>query len=103
MDIKKFLKLIKKYNRNIWIMSFDSKVIEKISLLSKDYKLGVLNYILNSDSDYNFDFICLLDVISSDFILDNFKKRGIDVIIYGTIKPNKNLIYIVDDIKINVA
>ena len=84
-------------------MSFDSRVIEKIRKISRKYRLGVLNYILNSDSDYNFDFICLLDVISSDFILSSFKKRGIDVIIYGTIKIDKNLTYIIDDEKFNIA
>lgn len=103
MDVKKFLKLLNKYKRVIWIMSFDSRVIEKIRKISRKYRLGVLNYILNSDSDYNFDFICLLDVISSDFILSSFKKRGIDVIIYGTIKIDKNLTYIIDDEKFNIA
>ena len=103
MDVKKFLKLLNKYKRVIWIMSFDSRVIEKIRKISRKYRLGVLNYILNSDSDYNFDFICLLDVISSDFILSSFKKRGIDVIIYGTIKIDKNLTYIIDDEKFNIS
>ena len=103
IDIKKFLKLLNKYKRNIYIMSFDTKIIEKIKNYNSNYKLGVLNYILNSDSDYNFDFICLLDAFSSNLIIENFKKRNIEVIIYGTIKPNQNLTYIIDDYKLNVA
>ena len=63
------------------------------------YKYGVLNYILNSDADYNLDFICLLDGIATNNIINNFEKRGIEVIIYGTIKVNKNVKYIVDDAK----
>ncbi len=103
IDIKKFLKLLNKYKRNIYIMSFDTRIIEKIKNYNSNYKLGVLNYILNSDSDYNFDFICLLDAFSSNLIIENFKKRNIEVIIYGTIKPNQNLTYIIDDYKLNVA
>ena len=99
MNVNKFLKILNKYKRNIMIMSFDTKVIEKIKKISKKYKLGVLNYILNSDSSYNFDFICLLDAISSNLVIESFKKRNIEVLIYGTINPNKNLTYIIDDIK----
>ena len=103
INIKKLLKLINKYNKTIWIMSFDKKVIEKIRKISNKYRLGVLNYILNSDSNYNYDFICLLDIFSSEYILNSFKKRGIDVIIYGTMKMDKNLIYIIDNEKFNIA
>lgn len=103
IDVKKFIKLINKYNKNVMIMSFDVNVIKRVKKITNRYKLGILNYVLNSDSDYNFDFICLLDVISSDFILSSFKKRGIDVIIYGTIKIDKNLTYIIDDEKFNIA
>ena len=99
MNVNKFLKILNKYKRNIMIMSFDTKVIEKIKKISKKYKLGVLNYILNSDGSYNFDFICLLDAISNNLVIESFKKRNIDVLIYGTINPNKNLTYIIDDIK----
>ena len=76
------------------------QLLEKIRIETSNYKVGVLNYILNSDSDYNFDFICLLDAFSSNLIIESFKKRNIDVLIYGTIKPNQNLTYIIDDYKI---
>lgn len=99
IDKKRLLRLLNKYQRKYYIMSFDTKVIESLRDLDNKYKYGVLNYILNSDADYNLDFICLLDGVATNNIINNFEKRGIEVIIYGTIKVNKNVKYIVDDIK----
>lgn len=95
----KLLKLLNKYNHNYYIMSFNNKVIEELKKLNNKYKYGVLNYVLNSDADYKLDFICLLDIVANDLIIDNLKKRGIDVIIYGTIKIKKDVKYIIDDYK----
>ena len=95
----KLLKLLNKYNHNYYIMSFNNKVIEELKKINNKYKYGVLNYVLNSDSDYKLDFICLLDIVANDLIIDNLKKRGIDVIIYGTIKIKKDVKYIIDDYK----
>lgn len=100
IDVKKFIKLINKYNKNIMIMSFDVNVIKKIKKITNKYKLGVLNYVLNSDSYYNFDFICLLDIIATDYVIESFKKRNIDVLIYGVVNDNRNLTYIIDDYKL---
>ena len=100
IDVKKFIKLINKYNKNIMIMSFDVNVIKKIKKITNNYKLGVLNYVLNSDSDYNFDFICLLDIIATDYVIESFKKRNIDILIYGVVNDNRNLTYIIDDYKL---
>lgn len=99
IDKKRLLRLLKKYNRNYYIMSFNTNVIKDLKKIDNKYKYGVLNYILNSDADYNLDFICLLDKVATNNIINNFEKRGIEVIIYGTIKVNKNVKYIVDDIK----
>lgn len=103
MDVKKFLKLLNKYKRNIRIMSFDTKIIENIKNITSKYKVGVLNYILNSDGDYHFDFICLLDIISNNLIIESFRKRNIEVLIYGTIKLEYDLTYIIDDNKLSIA
>ncbi len=100
IDVKKFIKLINKYNKNIMIMSFDVNVIKKIKKITSKYKLGVLNYVLNSDSYYNFDFICLLDIIATDYVIESFKKRNIDILIYGVVNDNRNLTYIIDDYKL---
>lgn len=100
INIKTFIKFLNKYNKNIMIMSFDTNVINKIKKITNKYKVGVLNYILNSYSDYNYDFICLLDVISSNIVIESFKKRNIEVLIYGVINPTQNLTYIIDDNKL---
>lgn len=96
---KKLLKLLNKYKRNYYIMSFNNNVILELRDLNSNYKYGVLNYILNSKSDYDLDFICLLDGITTDKLIKNFTKRGIEVIIYGTIKLKKDVKYIIDDNK----
>ena len=100
MDVKKLIKLLNKYKRNIMLMSFDTNIIKKIKTLNTKYKLGVLNYIINSDSDYDFDFICLLDIISNNFIINSFKKRNIEVLIYGVINTLEDATYIIDDKKL---
>ena len=99
MDINAFLKLLNKYKRNIYIMSFDINIIKRIRKITSDYKLGVLNYILNSEYNYDLDFICLLNVLASDKVLNYFKSKNIEVIIYGVKNVNKNLTYIIDDNK----
>lgn len=101
LNKEKLLKLLNKYPRNIYLMSFDKKVIKDLKQIDSKYKYGVLNYILNSESDYNLDFICLLDFIATNEIIKNFLKRNIELIIYGVINPTRNLTYIVDDNKIN--
>ena len=102
MNVRRFIKLLNKYQRDIYIMSFDTKVIEKIAKLNTKYKLGVLNYILNSDYNYHYDFICLLDLIASKEVIASFHKRNIMVIIYGVIKVNGDLTYIIDDYKLSI-
>ena len=70
-----------------------------ISYLNKSvyYKLGVINYILNSGIDYSkIDFIMVLDSIYNKKL---FKLKDIEIIIYGVIgninSYNKELKYIV--------
>ena len=100
IDKNKLLKLLNKYKRNYYIMSFNNNIIFEIRKLNNKYKYGVLNYVLNSKSDYDLDSICLLDGIANDYIINNFEKKGIEVIIYGTIKIKKDVKYIVDDYKL---
>lgn len=98
IDKKLFFKLLKKYKRNYYIMSFNNKLIKDMKNTYNKYKYGVLNYILNSD-DYKYDFVCILDSIATNKLINIFKKREIEVIIYGTINVKKDVKYIVDDNK----
>lgn len=99
IDIPKFIKLLSRYKKNIMLMSFSTKVIEKIKIYTAKYPLGILNYVININIPYKYDFICLLDIIASNKVVNTFLKNNIDVIIYGVIKPTEDLIYIVDDNK----
>ena len=100
IDKKKLLRILSKYKRNYYIMSFNTKVIKELRRINSNYKYGILNYLFNSEYDYNLDFICLLDSFTTSKIVDYFLKRNIDVIIYGSNKINKNVKYIVDDVKV---
>lgn len=101
MNIDPFLKVLDKYNRNIYIMSFSNKVIDKFYEKKTKYKVGVLNYIINTPEVYKYNFICLLNDILDDYIIDSFRKKNIEVISYGIRNKESmkydNMIYIVDD------
>lgn len=86
-----------KDKRNLYYIS--SFNYDYISYLNKSsyYKLGVINYILNSGIDYSkIDFIMVLDSIYNKKL---FKLKDIEIIIYGVIGDinsyNKELKYII--------
>lgn len=93
IDITKYIK----DKRNLYYISFFN--YDYIDYLNKSayYKLGVINYILNSGIDYSkIDFIMVLDSIYNKKL---FKLKDIEIIIYGVIgninSYNKELKYIV--------
>ena len=104
INIKKLLKLLNKSSLNIYLMSFDNRVIEKLYNTHSKYKLGVLNYVLNFEENYKYDFICLLNSVITPNIIDYFTKRNIEIIGYGITNKNNikypNLTYIIDNIKL---
>jgi len=85
IDIDKFLKILEKYPlKNIYVMSFFNSVIKKLNQNKKTYKLGVLNYVLNSEEDYShYDFICLLENIATLKLVHFFENKKIQVFFYG--------------------
>lgn len=101
MDIIKFSKLLKKYqNKNIYVMSFFKSVIAKFQ--DRTFKVGVLNYILNSSNDYPYDFIGVMNMVATPTLIRSLKEIGLEVFIYALNKKdnmnNKSIYYIVDDI-----
>ncbi len=92
LDIDKFLKFLAKYDRKIYLMSFNEKVINKIHQKTNKYKVGILNYVLNSKENYPYDFICILNNFLTDYIINTFKLKNIEVIGYG-INNNSKLVY----------
>ena len=100
LDVEKFTKLLNKYKRkNIYVMSFFTSVIKKFK--SRTFKIGVLNYILNSSNLYPFDFIGILYDVASEHMINSLKKLNIEVFLYGINKKDKliynDVYYIVDD------
>lgn len=94
INYKKFVKLINHYqDKNIYIMSFHNKVIAKLKKYKLNAKLGILNYILNSEEDYDYDFICLLNNLTNDEIINCYQNKGIEVFIYGVINEETDLFY----------
>lgn len=108
IDIKAFQDLIHKYsNKNIYVMSFFNKVIQKLKQRKENEKLGVLNYLLNSEESYEeYDFICILENVMSKKIEEYFRQKEIAIFLYGihqldkTIKLYPNNHYITDEIKL---
>ncbi len=84
-NTEKFLKMIEKYsNKKIYVMSFYNNVIKKLNQPNHLYKLGVLNYVLNSEENYqDYDFICLLENVMTKKLEDYFWKKKIETFIYG--------------------
>lgn len=118
IEIPKFEDVISRYNNKVMIIELKEKIditkyikdkrnlyyissfnYDYISYLNKSgyYKLGIINYILNSGIDYSkIDFIMVLDSIYNKKL---FKLKDIEIIIYGVIgninSYNKELKYIV--------
>lgn len=96
-------RLLNQYsNRQIYVMSFHNSVIKKLANLKHTYKLGVLNYVLNSEEDYkNYDFICLLESIYTEKLGQYFKDKNIEVFLYGihneSTYKNLNHLYLITD------
>ena len=118
IEIPKFEDVISRYNNKVMIIELKEKIditkyikdkrnlyyissfnYDYVSYLNKSgyYRLGVINYILNSGIDYSkIDFIMVLDSIYNKKL---FKLKDIEIIIYGIIgninSYNKELKYIV--------
>ncbi len=94
IDYDKFIKIINKFKKQkIYIMSFHNKVIYKLKEYKVPAKLGILNYVLNSEEEYNYDFICLLNNLTTPKLIDYFNKKNIEIFMYGVINENKDLIF----------
>lgn len=83
--------LEKNKDKKIYVISFYDNVIKKLFDRKRSYKVGVLNYVLNtSDNTFKYDFVCLLMNLTSDSLIDRFKKLNKEVFIYGV--DNKDAI-----------
>ena len=91
INISEFSRLLNKYRHHkIYVMSFFNSVLKKFPKTT--FKIGLLNYVLNTTNPYNYDFICLLYDITSNSLINAFKKENIPVFIYA-ISPKDKFIY----------
>lgn len=98
-NFDKFLNILHKYkNKNIYVMSFYLNNIKKINIKDRPYKIGILNYILNTN-DYikELDFICILNSLINKEVLDKLKNK--QVFSYGIKEKKKysEVYYITDE------
>lgn len=100
IDINKLTKLLNKYqDKNIYVMSFFNSVIKKFK--NPTFKVGILNYVLNSTSTYPYDFIGILYDVANEHMINSLKKLKLKVFLYALNKKDKYLFkdvyYIIDD------
>ncbi len=100
IDIDKFSKLLNKYkDKNIYVMSFFNSVIRKFK--NPTFKVGVLNYLLNSTTEYTYNFIGILYDVATKHMINSFHKLNIEVFLYALSKKDKyifdDVYYIIDD------
>lgn len=88
LDVNKFKELINKYpDKNLYIMSFFDSVIKKLAANNRNYKVGILNYLLNTDENhFKYDFLCILNALSNPNIIERYEKENKELFIYGVKK-----------------
>ena len=76
-------------DKNIYVMSFYNTVIDKLNIKNKTYKVGILNYVLNTtEKHFKYDFICILRPFLNDKIIDFVKKNNKELFVYGNYNNN---------------
>lgn len=95
IDTDKLHKKLKLYsNKDIYIMSFYDSVIRKLFCKERWYKVGILNYILNSDEKhFEYDFLAILNAVINDKIINVYKLQNKKLFIYGVKKEMVSDLY----------
>lgn len=95
IDIVKLSKELNKYpNKKIYVMSFYDNLIRKLFNEKRSYKVGILNYVLNTDEyHFKYDYLCILYAISNDKIIRDYKLKGKELFIYGVKRNNLSDLY----------
>ncbi len=99
IDVNTLNSLLNKH-KNIYVMSFDRKYMYSLLKLNRKYKVGYLNYAVNSnDADYEFDFIAFNKNLITDKVIESFFENKTLLFVWGLFKKNKvlfNLKYVDD-------
>jgi len=72
INTRKLIKLLNLYeNKNIFVMSFHNSIIEKLNIKTRKYKIGVLNYVLNTSfKHFEYDFLCVLNAFLNSTLIN---------------------------------
>ena len=86
---KKFYNLLEKYpTKKLYVMSFSNRLISNINLENRHYKIGILNYVLNTDTNIKkLDFVAILNSLLNEAIIN--KLKGLEVFSYGLLENLK--------------
>ena len=95
INVSKLLDVLKRYStKKIYVMSFYDNVIRKLFLADRKYKIGILNYVLNTEEQhFKYDFLCILEAISNSKIINDYQNKQKDLFIYGVKKENLKDLY----------
>lgn len=100
IDVELLHKTLNSYNKNIYVISFYDNVIKALYKKQRKYKVGILNYVFNTDEKhFEYDFLCILMAFSNPKIISDYQKQNKIIVIYGVDKDKiKDLYpyYIVD-------
>ncbi len=94
----KFINLLNNFKKKkIYVMSFSNNIIDKINKVNKSYKVGILNYILNTTDNKNYDFVAILNSLINDNIISTLKEK--EIFSYGLLEKHKyeDVFYITDN------
>ena len=95
---KELINILKKYkDKKLYVMSFSNNVIDKLLVRDRNFKLGILNYVFNTNEDIKkLDFVCILNSLLNDRVIKNLK--NLEIFSYGLLEKKKynNIYYIVD-------
>ncbi len=85
MNLNKLIKLLLKYkDKNIYVVSFNNKIIKQLVKYRQYFKIGIFNMLINSESNYDqYDFIGLYKNILTNDLVKYFQKRKIEVFVWG--------------------
>lgn len=88
IDVSLFNKELSQFNKDIYVISFHNNVINQLFKLKRNYKVGILNYLLNSKIETKGDFVCLLGLFNNINIINRYKHNNIKLFFYGIDKNN---------------
>lgn len=95
LDTDLLSKILDQYSyQNLYIITFHNNILKKLFKKDRKYKIGILNYYLNTeDEQYQYDFFCILNLLLDSDIINKFIQAKKELIVYGITKKEIKDIY----------